>query len=115
MKNQFFKIFTLAFLLTACGTQNDLPEEPYKSQEISYPGPWLSDGNEFGGIVNALMQNSIRGCGEFYYRVANGDGSTGEALVYCTRDGQSWTHYIVFYRVGKVVPTGAIPGVPLPR
>lgn len=71
-------------------------------------------GDEFGGIASALMQNSIHGCGEFYYRLANGESSSGEALVYCTGDGQNWTHYLVFYRVGNVVPTGAITGVPMP-
>ena len=105
--------FTL--LLTAsCGNLNDSIGDTAPQKEISYPGPWRSDGDEFGGIATTLMKNSIRGCGEFYYRLANGDTASGEALVYCTRDGKTWTHYLVFYRVGDVVPTGAIAGVPLP-
>lgn len=45
------------------------------------------------------------GCGEFYFRTADGKADPGEALVYCTSEGKSWRAYLVFYRTGKVMPT----------
>ena len=106
--------FLIVLLQASCGNQDYSTATPALQQDILYPEPWLSDGEEFGSIASALMQNSIQDCGEFYYRLANGEASSGEALVYCTRDGQNWTHYLVFYRVGNIVPTGAVPGVPMP-
>lgn len=69
----------------------------------TYPGPWRDDGPVFGEIAKAIAQQRLTGCGEFYYKLAGGSADPGEALVYCTDDGEGWTAYLVFYRTGKVL------------
>lgn len=109
---------TTALLASLVGCGDFSPAEPVAepAPEEAYPGPWLADANSpaFGQIALALGRNSITGCGEFHYRFANGDLDSGEALVYCTRDGKNWTHYLVFYKINEVMRIKAEPGVPLP-
>ena len=88
---------------------------PAKSPDEAYPGPWRTDGAAFDKIALTLGRNSIGGCGEFHYRLAKGKPDPGEALVYCTRDGRNWNHYLVFYKINNVMRVKAEPGVPLPK
>lgn len=68
------------------------------AQPDRYPGPWRDESNVL--ISKALVQNSIKGCGEFKYRPSS--KNKGEFLVYCTRDGKNWVAYLVWAPVGKV-------------
>ena len=81
----------LALCLSAC------------SSGPSYPGEWRSSGPAFDKIAVALGKEHIQGCGEFYYKLADGDEDSGEALVYCTTDGENWEAYLVFYLTGSVM------------
>lgn len=87
------KIFgtALIVLLSAC------------AKSTTYPGEWRSSGPASDKIAITLGQNSTSGCGEFYYKLANGEQDPGEALVYCTRDGSNWDSYLVFYKIGNVM------------
>lgn len=71
----------------------------------SYPAPWRDTGPVFWEIAKTFGAKGITGCGEFYYRTANGAEDPGEALVYCTADGKTWDAYLVFYRTGSVLKT----------
>jgi hypothetical protein len=73
------------------------------AKDPTYPGEWRSGGSAFDEIAIALGQNHTLGCGEFYYKLANGEKDPGEALVYCTRDGRNWDSYLVFYKIGNVM------------
>lgn len=64
-----------------------------------YPGAWSDAPNV--GIARALGKNSVNGCGEYYYRAAA--GSTSEFLVYCTRNGTTWTSYLVWPLIEKIM------------
>lgn len=88
---------------------------PAKAPDEAYPGPWRTDGPAFDKIAMTLGGNSIGGCGEFHYRLAKGKSDPGEALVYCTRDGRNWDHYLVFYKINNVMRVKAEPGVPVPK
>lgn len=63
-----------------------------------YPGPWRESANL--GISKALVANNVRGCGEYKYRESSRD--RGEFLVYCSRDGLSWSAYLVWANINKV-------------
>ena len=76
---------------------------------VSYPGEWRLHGPAFDQIATTLAQNRIRGCGEFYYKLANGEKDPGEALVYCTRNGRDWDSYLVFYKIGNVMSVAKEP------
>lgn len=49
--------------------------------------------------MKALAAKRTKGCGEFWWR-ASRDGKV--FLVYCTRDGKSWTGRIVTLSTGNV-------------
>lgn len=82
-----------------------------------YPAPWRQDSPAELNIT--LGNNRVRGCGEFYFRTRHGEaGKYAEYLVYCTGDGNSWTTYIVFPSVNKVVGPGRVyleRELPFPR
>lgn len=61
-------------------------------------GRWMSDSPT--DIVRTLVSNNVRGCGEFHYKI--NFRSTGEYLVYCTRDGRKWTAYVVWPNIDRV-------------
>jgi len=69
------------------------------SMAEQYPGPW----NESFDleITQALAANRIGGCGQ--YRFRRHYQTPGEAIVECTRDGNSWQAYLVFATTGKVM------------
>ncbi|WP_197672292.1 hypothetical protein [Cupriavidus nantongensis] len=52
-------------------------------------------------ITQALAANRIGGCGQ--YRFRRHYQTPGEAIVECTRDGNSWQAYLVFATTGKVM------------
>lgn len=91
------------------------PPPVVSAPDAAYPGPWRTDGPAFDKIAVTLGRNSIGGCGEFHYRLAKGKPDPGEALVYCTKDGRNWDHYLVFYKINNVMRVKAEPGVPLPK
>lgn len=104
----------LVCFCVACGS-DEVESQSMPERKLGYPGPWIgAEGKNFGSIARALGRNSVGGCGEFYYREAYGESDSGEALVYCTRDGVSWTHHLVFYRTDRVLEVAREPGIPLP-
>lgn len=109
-----------ATLLSGCMAAPPAPEvqEPATQdstpEDEAYPGPWRTDGPAFDQIAVTLGRNSIGGCGEFHYRLAKGKADPGEALVYCTWDGRTWDHYLVFYKINNVMRVKSEPGVPYP-
>ncbi len=86
-------LLSLFLILPAC----DNPEKDMSLQEF-YPPPWHSEFNL--GITRALIKNKVRGCGEYHYR-SRYDWDQ-EYLVYCSRDGKSWTAYLVWPLIGAV-------------
>jgi hypothetical protein len=52
-------------------------------------------------ITQALVANNVRGCGEYKYRESRTD--EGEYLVYCTQDGKTWTAYLVWASIKKIM------------
>lgn len=79
-----------------------------------YPGPWREDLKP--ELVKLLVKNSARGCGEFWWRTRDGEtGQFAEYLVYCTRDGQNWTAWLLWPGSGRASgPTGISDGPPPP-
>ncbi|HDS1582191.1 TPA: hypothetical protein QEL15_004309 [Stenotrophomonas maltophilia] len=84
-------------------------------KEITYPDQWsYGDGPAFGKIANTLARNGISGCGEFWYKLENGE-DRGIAVVYClSRSPFSFKEYTVFYEVEKVSRGSDYRG-PLPK
>lgn len=77
-----------------------------------YPGAWQSDAP--GNIIRALAVNNVRGCGEFHHKASV--RNSGEYLVYCTRDGQTWTSYLVWPNVDRISgPARPDPKISPPR
>jgi len=117
----FLGFVALALIAPLVGKRDDAGSaatgsalSPAKVSNEAYPGPWRTDGPAFDRIALTLGRNSVGGCGEFHYRLAKGKPDPGEALVYCTRDGRNWDHYLVFYKINNVMRVRAEPGVPLP-
>lgn len=52
-------------------------------------------------ISKTLAKNNIRDCGQYKYKT-NLDYPNKEFLVFCTKDGSSWTAYQVWTLIGKV-------------
>jgi hypothetical protein len=75
-------------------------ESTGRSVELAddYPGAWQSDAP--GNIIRALAVNDVRGCGEFHHKASV--RNSGEYLVYCTRDGRTWTSYLVWPNVDRI-------------
>jgi hypothetical protein len=63
-----------------------------------FPGPWE---HTFHPELNrALMVHDVRGCGDYWYQQSVRD--PGKYLVHCTRDGRTWTAYLVWPRTEDV-------------
>ena len=77
--------------LSACSN------EPPPTIAERYPGTWHTSFSI--PISKVLVKNKITSCGEYKYRPSS--LNPGEYLVYCTRDGESWTSYIVWPNIGK--------------
>lgn len=93
MKHFTHALVLIGFLAAAsCGKSRDIPLSE------RYPGPWREDFNM--GITKALASKEVRGCGQYKYRESRND--RGEYLVYCTRDGNNWTAYLVWENTGDV-------------
>lgn len=76
-----------------------------------YPGPWRTETNI--DVVKTLVKNKVQGCGELAWRQA-ASGSK-EFLVYCSRDGRTWTAYLAFTAVQNTMgPYQPDPALPLP-
>lgn len=92
----------------------DTASNPTQSGEISqdYLGKWRSDANS--DIIRTLMSHSVRGCGEFYYKPST--WNNGEYLVYCTRDGETWSAYLVWPNIDRINgPSMPEPSISPPR
>mgnify|MGYP007022264338 CR=1 FL=1 len=88
------------FALIGCG-KSDPPPSPKPELTLAerYPGPWVSDVDL--AITRALIRNNVSGCGQYKYRSSS--QNSGEYLVYCSRDGETWTAYIVWPNVEKAM------------
>jgi hypothetical protein len=77
-----------------------------------YLGTWQS--NPPNDIIQTLISNDVRGCGEFHYKPSA--QNSGEYLVYCTRDGRTWTAYLVWPDVDRISgPARPDPSISPPR
>ena len=88
--------------------------EPAKEilPRVEYAGEW-SD-NVHLPIAKALVKNSVRFCGEFYWRQST--ISKGQYLVLCSMDGSTWRSYLVWDKSGDVMgPYDTPQDLPLPR
>jgi hypothetical protein len=99
-----FLIFPL-FILSACGE---------RSWAEQFPAPWHSSAKM--ELVRLLIANNATGCGEFYWRARDGrDEEFGEYLVYCTRDRENWTAWLLWPGSGKVQgPSRILDDLPPP-
>jgi len=78
---------------------------------IEYAGDW--HGKFHLQIAKALVKNSVKFCGEFYWRQST--ISHGQYLVLCSADGTSWRAYLVWDSIGEVMgPYDAPQDLPLP-
>jgi len=64
-----------------------------------YPGPWRENVPE--ELLAAMGKNHIRSCGQIKFQESV--KQKGEYLVYCTRDGEHWTAYLVWSDNEKVM------------
>ena len=95
MQFMFRALATLSIIfLIGC---KDAPSVKPKNMHEEYPGNWVDNFNL--PITKVLSKNSIRGCGEFYYRPYY--RGSEEYLVACTRDGINWTNYVVWLATEK--------------
>lgn len=66
------------------------------STDQQYSMPWESpNGQQIKIISRALVKANVTGCGEYYVRSSK-QNPEREYLVACTKDGSSYTYYIVF-------------------
>lgn len=76
-----------------------------------YPAPWKRDA--VPALTRTLAKNGVRGCGDFAWR-QRADGSS-EYLVYCTRDGRTWSAWLAWTASEKVQgPYSPDAALPLP-
>ncbi|RPD42743.1 hypothetical protein [Chitinophaga barathri] len=66
-----------------------------------YVKNWSSSSEAPIGVARAFVKNNNRDCGEFYIRESK--ESSGEYLVACSRDGETWNYYIVWASIEKVM------------
>ena len=77
-----------------------------------YPGAWSDAPHP--GIMRALVSNKVVGCGQYSYKAAA--SSSGEYLVYCTRDGKNWVAYLVWPNIGNIIGPNRISlDIPPPK
>lgn len=74
---------------------------PSHAQSLAerYESTWRTDFHT--GITQALIANNVRGCGEYQYRESRTD--KGEYLVYYTQEGKTWTAYLVWASIKKIL------------
>jgi len=89
----------IALLLAALGTSH-ISIADQSEIDAEYPPPFREDFNM--EITKVLVKNGVTGCGTYKYR-ASTKPSDKEYLVYCSRDGKTWTAYMVFIYTGKVL------------
>jgi len=88
-------ISTIVLFAFACGSSNQ------GDINSTYPEPWKDPtGEEYQKIGKALVKNNITGCGEYYVRLSA--ENKGEYLVACSRDGESWSYYLVWTGIDEV-------------
>lgn len=64
-----------------------------------YTTPWSDALNDsFMSVTTLLNQNQISGCGELYYN----EIERNTFIVACTRDGENFTHYILWPKQNKL-------------
>lgn len=59
---------------------------------------WKSPGDKLSVISKIMIQNNIRGCGEYYIS----EITNGEFAVACTADGVNWSYYVVYPGLNKI-------------
>jgi len=94
MKSAGFAIVLNSLVVVSC-------DEPPTSEE-QWESSWRKP---TGGVMRALAENSVRGCGEFYQK--KNTAYSGEYAVACNRmpDGSgkpAWVGYLVWPAIGKV-------------
>lgn len=67
--------------------------------EAQYPAPWISEFNF--EITKAMTQAKVKQCGIIKYRVSR--NSNSEFLVACSSDGTTWSSYMVWPKINKVM------------
>ena len=73
------------------------------SRKTTYPDEWQwVDGAQFNKIAATLGKNQIRGCGEFWYKLENGEDRGAAAVACLSRDPYKWRYLTVFYNTMKV-------------
>jgi hypothetical protein len=76
-----------------------------------FPTPWRRDANP--ELIRTLAKNGVKGCGDFAWKSRPSQSS--EYLVYCTRDGRTWSAWLAWTAAEKVMgPYAPDPGVPPP-
>jgi hypothetical protein len=101
-------LFVFSFLVSACGESGS----ERLSLSEKYPGPWVD--RTHTGIIKALIKTHTTGCGEFYFRKSS--FSEHEYLVACTRDGETWKHYLVWDGTQEVYGPVSLEGeIPDPK
>jgi hypothetical protein len=79
---------------------------------VEYAGVWREEIHL--PINKALVKNSVRFCGDLYWRQST--ISPGQYLVLCSMDGNSWRAYLVWGTSGDIMgPYDAPQDLPLPR
>ena len=91
--------------LAACGKKETMAER--------FPGPWQSSKNE--RLAKLLAANNVTGCEAPYWRTYHDEPST-ELLVYCSTDGKTWTAWLIWGSIKKVMgPTEPFADIPPPN
>jgi hypothetical protein len=76
-----------------------------------YPGPWKRDAQP--QLTRTLAKAGARGCGDYAWRQHASQSS--EFLVYCTRDGRTWSAWLAWTAADRVMgPYPADPALPAP-
>jgi hypothetical protein len=98
----YLRILSLIFIIALSACNQDSAYQPSSHTPTlaeRYPGPWHEEFN--ADIARALAAKSITGCGQFKFKASSQD--SGEYVVYCTRDGESWVAYLVWTKVNEVI------------
>lgn len=91
LKNAILIIIALSIVAHVFGKE--------ETKAPDYSGVWSEQFNQ--DITIALARNNIEGCGQYEYQ--QNLNHSGEYKVKCTRDGENWVYYLVWWPSARVM------------
>ncbi len=94
------------FILFSCGS--GIHDKPLQEQ---YHPEWKSPSSaDLVNVGRALIKNDVKVCGEYYVRYHK--EYSGEYLLACTKDGNTWHYFQVWDAINEVQEVAAPSIIP---